>query len=84
MKFDTLGLSANIIHTVKQLGFTKFFSIQTQAIPPILAKKDVMGIAPTGSGKTASFVMPILDQLQHPFSASISFGTNKRISYTNR
>ena len=64
MKFESLGLSANILHTVKQSGFAQAFPIQAQAIPPILAGKDVMGIAPTGAGKTASFVMPILDQLQ--------------------
>lgn len=65
MKFESLGLSKNILQTVKQLGYKQAFPIQVQAIKPILAGKDVMGIAPTGSGKTASFVMPILDQLQH-------------------
>lgn len=65
MRFESLGLSSNILHTVKQLGFTEAFPIQIQSIPPILDGKDVMGIAPTGSGKTASFVMPILDRLQH-------------------
>lgn len=65
MKFESLGLSKNILHTVKLQGFKQVFPIQVQAISPILAGKDVMGIAPTGSGKTASFVMPIMDQLQH-------------------
>lgn len=65
MRFESLGLSANILHTTRQSGFTQAFPIQAQAIPAILAGKDIMGIAPTGSGKTASFVMPILDQLQH-------------------
>lgn len=64
MKFESLGLSANILHTVKQMGFAQAFPIQAEAIPPILAGKDIMGVAPTGAGKTASFVMPILDQLQ--------------------
>ncbi|OJV54623.1 MAG: RNA helicase [Bacteroidetes bacterium 43-16] len=64
MKFESLGLSANILHTVKQMGFAQVFPIQAQAIPPILAGKDVMAVAPTGTGKTASFVMPVLDQLQ--------------------
>ncbi|RZJ91000.1 MAG: DEAD/DEAH box helicase [Chryseobacterium sp.] len=64
MKFESLGLSANILHTVKQLGFAQAFPIQAEAIPPILAGKDVMAVAPTGAGKTASFVMPILDRLQ--------------------
>lgn len=65
MRFESIGLSANILHTVRRSGFTQAFPIQVQAIPNILAGKDIMGIAPTGSGKTASFVMPILDQLQH-------------------
>lgn len=64
MKFESLGLSANILHTVKKMGFAQAFPIQAKSIPPILAGKDVMGVAPTGTGKTASFVMPILDQLQ--------------------
>lgn len=64
MKFESLGLSANILHTVKQMGFAQAFPIQAKAIPLILAGKDVMAVAPTGTGKTASFVMPILDQLQ--------------------
>lgn len=64
MKFESLGLSANILHTVKKMGFGQAFPIQAKSIPPILAGKDVMGVAPTGTGKTASFVMPILDQLQ--------------------
>ncbi len=65
MSFESLGLSSNIIRSVKKLGYLKPFPIQEQAIPVILQGKDLMGIAQTGSGKTACFVMPILDKLQN-------------------
>lgn len=64
MSFESLGLSHNIISSVKQLGYLKPFPIQEQAIPVILSGKDMMGVAQTGSGKTACFVMPILEKLQ--------------------
>lgn len=65
MSFESLGLSHNIIKSVRTLGFLKPFPIQEQTIPVILAGKDLMGIAQTGSGKTACFVMPILEKLQN-------------------
>ena len=65
MSFESLGLSQNIIKAVKKLGFLKPFPIQEQAVPVVLSGKDIMGIAQTGSGKTASFVMPILETLQN-------------------
>ena len=65
MSFESLGLSHNIIKSVKKLGFLKPFPIQEQTIPVILSGKDLMGIAQTGSGKTACFVMPILEKLQN-------------------
>lgn len=65
MSFEALGLSHNIIRSVNKLGYLKPFPIQEQAIPVILQGKDLMGIAQTGSGKTACFVMPILEKLQN-------------------
>lgn len=65
MSFESLGLSHNIIKSVNKLGFLKPFPIQEQAVPVILSGKDLMGIAQTGSGKTASFVVPILEKLQN-------------------
>lgn len=62
--FHDLGLTANLIKNIEKLGYQKPFPIQEQAIPAILSGKDVMGIAKTGSGKTASFVLPILEKLQ--------------------
>ncbi len=65
MSFESLGLSHNIIRSVKKSGYLKPFPIQEQAVPVILQGKDLMGIAQTGSGKTACFVMPILEKLQN-------------------
>ncbi|WET50094.1 DEAD/DEAH box helicase [Chryseobacterium indologenes] len=65
MSFESLGLSNNIIRSVKKLGYLKPFPIQEQAVPVILQGKDLMGIAKTGSGKTACFVMPILEKLHN-------------------
>ncbi len=62
--FSELGLSAPLLANVAKTGYTTPYPIQTEAIPAILAGKDILGIAQTGSGKTASFVLPILQQFQ--------------------
>lgn len=62
--FSELGLSAPLLATVTKSGYAAPYPIQTAAIPAILAGQDVLGIAQTGSGKTAGFVLPILQQLQ--------------------
>lgn len=64
MSFSKLGLSAPLLATIAKSGYTAPYPIQEAAIPAILAGKDILGIAQTGSGKTASFVLPILQQLQ--------------------
>ena len=63
MSFDDLGLSADILRAVSTQGYNKPTPIQIQAIPAILAGKDVMGGAQTGTGKTAGFTLPILQKL---------------------
>lgn len=65
MPFSSLGLSPSIIKALSLANYKEPYPIQSQAIPAILAKKDVLGIAQTGSGKTAAYVLPILEQLQH-------------------
>jgi ATP-dependent RNA helicase RhlE len=63
MPFDSLGLSPNLTKAVREAGYTEPTPIQTKAIPVILQGHDVIGIAQTGTGKTAAFVLPILQQL---------------------
>jgi ATP-dependent RNA helicase RhlE len=64
MTFNELGLSPAIMTVLTDLNYEQPTPIQTAAIPVILNKKDVLGVAQTGSGKTASFVLPILMNLQ--------------------
>ena len=63
MSFSTLGLSEPILKAVAEIGYTQPTNIQKRAIPVILSKKDLIAAAQTGTGKTASFVLPILEKL---------------------
>jgi len=63
--FDDLGLSPALLEALAEQKYTQPYPIQIEAIPAILKKKDVLGIAQTGSGKTASYVLPILMNLQN-------------------
>lgn len=64
MTFSKLGLPNTLNEALADHGYQKPYPIQVEAIPAILKKKDILGIAKTGSGKTASFVLPILVNLQ--------------------
>ena len=64
MSFKSLGLSESLLKAIAKQQYPSPFPIQQQAIPAILAGKDIQGIAQTGSGKTASFVLPILELFQ--------------------
>ncbi len=64
MPFSSLGLSPALQIALAEQNYAKPYPIQTEAIPAILEGKDILGIAQTGSGKTASFVLPILEQFQ--------------------
>jgi len=63
MQFQELGLSSALLRGVEDLGFTEPTPIQKVAIPPALAGRDVLAAAMTGSGKTAAFVLPLLQRL---------------------
>src|SRR6266576_5133426 len=63
MPFRALGLDANILKAVQEAGYTEPTPIQAAAIPQIVAGHDLIGIAQTGTGKTAAFTLPILTRL---------------------
>ena len=73
MSFSELGLSAPLLALIAKNAYTAPYPIQVAAIPAILSGKDVLGIAQTGSGKTASFVLPILQQFQEKKAAKNRF-----------
>jgi superfamily II DNA/RNA helicase len=64
MQFSELGLSPKVLTAVEKAGYIIPTPIQAGAIPPALARKDVLGLAQTGSGKTAAFVLPMLSLLE--------------------
>jgi superfamily II DNA/RNA helicase len=64
MSFSNLGLSDKVLAAVAATGYTNPTPIQEQAIPHVLARRDVLGIAQTGTGKTAAFVLPMLTILE--------------------
>ena len=63
MAFSTLGLEPRILRAVQEAGYTEPTPIQTAAVPQILAGQDLIGIAQTGTGKTAAFTLPILTRM---------------------
>ncbi|MBA2920059.1 DEAD/DEAH box helicase [Sphingomonas sp. MAH-20] len=65
MSFADLGLSDELLKAVSDSGYTEPTPIQRQAIPSVLMGRDLIGIAQTGTGKTASFVLPMIDILAH-------------------
>ncbi|WP_428641418.1 DEAD/DEAH box helicase [Roseibium sp.] len=64
MTFDTLGLSEKVLAAVEAAGYKEPTAIQTGAIPQVLERRDILGIAQTGTGKTASFTLPMLTLLE--------------------
>ena len=72
MTFDTLGLSADLLRTVAEEGYTEPTPVQERAIPLILQGKDILAAAQTGTGKTAAFTLPILDRLRQHANTSFS------------
>ena len=61
--FEKLGLSKNLLKTIEEAGYLTPTPIQAQVIPTFLTGKDVVGLAQTGTGKTAAFALPILEQI---------------------
>ena len=65
MNFADLGLSDELLRAIEDSGYTEPTPIQASAIPSVLMMRDMIGIAQTGTGKTASFVLPMIDILAH-------------------
>ena len=63
LSFQSLGLSEARVNQLEKLGFTAPTTIQTQAIPQLLAGRDVVGQSQTGTGKTAAFSLPMLERI---------------------
>ncbi len=63
MSFEALGLSEELLRAVADSGYNDPTPIQASAIPPVLMGRDIIGVAQTGTGKTASFVLPMIDIL---------------------
>ena len=63
MSFAKLGLSRELLYAVERQGYTQPTAIQAQAIGPIIAGKDIIAAAQTGTGKTAGFTLPLLHRL---------------------
>jgi ATP-dependent RNA helicase RhlE len=93
MSFDTLGLAPELLRAVAAEGYTEPTPVQAEAIPHVLARRDVLAGAQTGTGKTAAFVLPILQLLhenrptpKHPIRESgtrgrrSSFGARPQIA----
>src|SRR5690554_2665244 len=64
MSFKSLGLAPYILSSLTKLNYKLPTQIQEQAIPVILQGKDLLGIAPTGSGKTAAYALPIIQMME--------------------
>ena len=69
-EFSQLGLSPTTLQAVADTGYTTATPIQASAIPIALAGRDVLGIAQTGTGKTAAFTLPLIERLQSGRSKS--------------
>jgi ATP-dependent RNA helicase RhlE len=75
MKFEELGLAETLLRAVRGEGYSTPTKIQATAIPPILAGRDVLGCAQTGTGKTAAFALPTLQRLGRCPAATRTQGT---------
>ncbi len=78
MNFSELNLSNPILKSIEKLGYQSCTPIQEQAIPPLIEGKDVAGLAQTGTGKTAAFLIPLIDRVLRSLtiSQSLAAGIN--------
>ena len=71
-RFDTLPLDAKLLRAVADSGYESMTPIQAKAIPLVLAGRDIMGAAQTGTGKTAAFTIPLLQKMLRHENTSMS------------
>ena len=79
--FTTLGLDPRLLKALTQEGYEKPTPIQVQAIPHVLEGKDLLGIAQTGTGKTAGFALPILQRLDALKRTPATLSPASRVSF---
>ncbi|HET6331226.1 MAG TPA: DEAD/DEAH box helicase, partial [Holophagaceae bacterium] len=72
MSFETLGLCAELLRAIEETGYTEPTPVQAKAIPAVLAGGDLLAGAQTGTGKTAAFMLPILERLKPDLNTSKS------------
>ena len=78
MSFNDLGLSAELLRAVEEKGYTQPTPIQQKAIPAVLSGRDLLASAQTGTGKTASFTLPLLQRLSETLPQTETAGTAQR------
>ena len=66
MNFSELGLGEELLKAIEEIGYTTPTPIQEKAIPIVLMARDLIGLAQTGTGKTASFTLPMIEMLALP------------------
>jgi superfamily II DNA/RNA helicase len=79
MDFTSFKLSSPIVKAIAEIGYSKATPVQCRAIPVILSGKDMIAVAQTGTGKTASFVLPLLEQIHHRYKKDNKVLRAKRI-----
>ena len=67
MQFEELDLNYDVLDALDDMHFVECTPIQEQAIPPLLEGRDLIGVAQTGTGKTAAYLLPVLSQLRDGF-----------------
>ena len=68
MKFSDLALNPTLLQAIDDAGYTETTPIQAEAIPAILTGRDILGCARTGTGKTAAFALPLIQQLENSWT----------------
>ena len=82
-KFEELGISSETLRSLKRMGFEEATPIQSETIPMGLAKKDLIGQAQTGTGKTTAFGVPMIDQIDYKQNSRDYHCSNKRVGYSS-